>query len=73
MHGRDPARFARHGDGREERPGADADRCGGGARGGLGAAQKMLGSATGAPNEVSRKSKSQPSSAWRMCFENIQP
>ena len=54
-------------------PGAGDDRRRDGARGGLAAPQKMLGSATGAPNEVSRKSKSQPSSAWRMCLENIQP
>ncbi len=37
------------------------------------AAQKMSGSATGAPNDVSRKSKSQPWSACRMCREKIQP
>ena len=35
--------------------------------------QKIAGSPTGAPNPVSRKSKSQPSLACLICLENIQP
>jgi hypothetical protein len=40
---------------------------------GISSVQKMSGSGTALPKVVSRKSKSQPSSACRMCRPNIQP